>query len=148
MSYPGILRRRPLEIGREERVIANGNSAVPVSHGGHGFQIHQVHERIGRRFDPHRFNVAGEIHRLAQIHVAGGDLLAAQDAFEEAVRAAIKVVVDQDGVACLEHHEHGSLGGHAGSESKSGRAAFERGETGLQHLARRPATRNRVGKRR
>ena len=54
--------QRALEIGRQEGVIANGDGAVPVSHGGHRFQIHQVHERVGRRFDPHRFDIIGEIH--------------------------------------------------------------------------------------
>ena len=44
--------QRPLEIGREEGVVANGNGAVPVCRRGHRFQIHQVHERVGRRFDP------------------------------------------------------------------------------------------------
>jgi hypothetical protein len=76
---------------------------------------------------------------IAQIHVAGCDLLAAQDAFEEPVRAAVKVAVDQDGSPASNIMSTVVSAAMPVAKAKAGRAALERGETGLQRLARRIA---------
>ena len=61
-----------------------------------------------------------ELGEISQINVVGADLLIRQNRFEQAVGAAIKVVVHDDGVARFKHHEQGCFGGHAGRESETG----------------------------
>ncbi len=100
---------RPLKVRREERVVADGKSAVFVCQVRDRTKVHQVHQWICGGFDPDGFRPLGQrgaqFRRVAQIDVVRPDLFGPKDGLEQTVRAAIEVVVHDDAVTRLEHHE-------------------------------------------
>ena len=137
---------RPLEIGRQEGVVADADGAVTVRQLAHRRQVHQVHERVGGRLDPNRLRAARqlpfELIQPPQVDVVRLDPLVAHDGLEQAVGAAVQIVVNQNSVPRLEHHEHRGLGRHAGGEGEASGAALQRRQALFQRLAGRvPAPR-------
>ncbi len=73
--------------------------------------------------------------QIAQVHEVDLEPLLRHDAGEQAIGAAVQVVVDEQVVAGREQHQERRLGGHAGGEGEAEFAAFERGQAVLQGLA-------------
>jgi hypothetical protein len=119
--------------------VADGENAGRARHGGDGGQVHQVHARVGGRLDPDgaRGGAHCGAHRrfVAQIHVFDLDAALRQQG-EQAVGAAVQIVMDDEVLAGLEQHQQGGFGGHAGAEDESGGAVLQRGEAGFQGFAR------------
>ena len=77
--------QRPLQDGRGERAVADGDDvgAGHAGEGGDGGQVRDLHQRVGRRFDPHQAGVGTqggvEIVDVGHVHVAGLEAPFAED---------------------------------------------------------------------
>ena len=108
---------------------------------GNGFQIKDVHQGVGRRLRPDQFRVwtdrcpeGIQIPQIDKLHIQA---MLDRNGRQQAVRAAIQIVVDDDVVACGKEGDSRCLCRHACAEGKPVRTAFEGGDTVLQGLARR-----------
>jgi hypothetical protein len=130
---------RPLEVGGEKGVVANGEHAGLARDGSDGLEVDDVHEGVRGGFDPEGAGLGSdggadgvEVAQVDEVHL---DALVLNHVDEEAVGSAVEVVVDEEVVALVEHHEDGCLGGHAGCEGEPGGAVFEGGEAVFEGFA-------------
>ena len=113
--------------------------------GGEPGDVGDAQERVRGRLDPHdprRALLEGGLHRGQVAHVddAEADAPRAQDAGDEAMRAAVHVAAEEHLVAGAQHRpQQGVFGGEPRREREAVRAALDRGELPLQRGARRIA---------
>jgi hypothetical protein len=136
---------RLLQVGRGERVVDDQERVGLVRDGGDLGDVHDLEERVRRGLDPH------EVGRLPRDGRADGvgvgevdgvdrDAPRAEDARDEAVRARVGVVAEEDvGARTQERAQHDVLGLHAGGHRVGHGAALEAGERVLQAGAGRVA---------
>ena len=134
---------RPLERGRQERVVGDDQRAGPLCVPADGFQIGDPEQGIARRLDQDQLRAGGEgcRHgvRVRQVDELDLEKTAPLEPVEEPERAAVAVVGGDDPVAGVEQLARQSDRGHAGGGDYRAVAALglrERfGEGGARRVA-------------
>ena len=116
---------------------------MPLRERGHGLEVGDGEERVGGRLDEKRLDVwrdrllkCGDVIRVLK---RIGEAERVEHLVEDAERAAIDVLREEDAVARPEERQDGCDSGHAGAESEAVRAAFKVGDEFLKCRARRVA---------
>src|SRR5690606_29612845 len=103
--------------------------AVAAGDRGHGGDVDDLEQRVGRGFDPDQLRLRGErgLERGQVGHVDEAEVqpgAAPAHALEQAVAAAVDVVHRQHVVAAVEQLEDGGGGRHARGEGEAAAAAL------------------------
>ena len=132
---------RLLEDGSGEGAVANGEDVgtAEARHGGDRRQVGDLHQGIGRGFDPDQAGVGAqggvEIVDAGHVDVAGFEAPLAEDLADYFTQAPVDVVGRDDVVAGFESLDEGGGYGESGGETEGLFAAFEGGETFLERMA-------------
>ena len=125
-----------LAVGREERIVGDGDRACRLRDLADRGQIDDVQQRIAGRFDPDAFGLRR--HRLANVFgVAHADedeveTHVPEDGIEESVGAPVNVVSGDDLIARLkEVHRRGDRG-HSSTGGATIESSFQRGNVFLE----------------
>jgi hypothetical protein len=132
---------RALEVGRHESVVADDARADTVRRVRDGLQVRDDHDRVGRRLQKDHPRIIPDrgldVRDLRSVDEAELDLVVGEDAAEEAERAAVGIIGDDDVLAGLDEAESGVNRRHPGGESVAEARAFERREVLFEGEARR-----------
>ena len=132
---------RPLNRGAGERVVDDELCAVAVGELGGRRQVRQGEHGVGRRLDEQqlrrRLEGAGGRVEIAGVDVREVQPVPPQDALEVAIRAAVRVVGDDDVIARGEKGGDRRDGRHARGERERALAALNRRDVGFDGRARR-----------
>ena len=126
---------------RRKGVVRHRDDAVLAAKGGERFQVGELEQGVGRRFDhdhagfrPYR---RGDRLKVGQVDIAEGEPGAAHTyAVHEAEGSAIEIVAGDHMGARIDQLEDGGDGRHARREGKSLGTAFQIGDAAFESPAR------------
>ena len=115
---------------------------------GHGGDVGDAHQRIGRRLDEHRArrrrHRVGDALRIARVDVAERQPEVLEDLVEQAERSAVHVLAADDVIAGAEQLHDRVEAPHAARERESVTPVLERRDVSLERFARRDSCRART----
>jgi hypothetical protein len=134
----GAVIERALQIGGDEGRIDHQRQPVVMGDGGEGRKIGHFQSRIAQAFgedEPRlRPDRPGEGARVARIDETGGDAKARQGQLQQVDRAAIKRIRRHDmSAGAHQRRDREVEGGLTACRAEGTHAAFEGGQTLLQH---------------
>ncbi len=122
-------RERLLAIWRGKRIVDHGKRAVLAGKCADRPNIGQLHQRIGRRFQPNhacfRPQCRADLVRVGHIHKIKDKSKLGHDPLEQAIGTAIHIVAHDHMIACLEHQHQGGGGAQTGRKGERVGAAFQ-----------------------
>ena len=108
--------------------------------GADGFDVDDVHQWVGWRFDPHHFGVGidggFDVTRLCHRDEIDLDAESGIHFGQNAVRAAIQVIADDDFIAWIEQAQNRVCGRHPAAKAQAELGIFCCGQGVLQRRAR------------
>src|SRR5919199_1615102 len=135
----GAQLERTLAVRAGERVVDGHQDVALVRQLGHGGDIDQLEQRVGRAFKPDQFRALLErgldVVRARSIHKCETQPGPLEHAMEQSERAAVHIVRGDDVVARLEQMQQRVFGGHATGKGQPEAATVERGEAGFERRA-------------
>ena len=145
MSAPSVMGC--CRYGRGERVVDDDERAALVGDRGDGLDVDARQQRVRRRLQPHHRRVVGPVAgEGVDVGQVGGRPLHAERAphlGDQAERAAVGVVAEDDTTARRDEAQHVVLGGEPAGERQPVARRLQRGDARLQCGTRRVA-RSRV----
>ena len=128
--------QRALEKGAHKGVIDHQANPAPPRYFGNRANVYKGHHRVSRRFDENHSSFSSrcffDIVRLACINVAKLEPKVPQNFVEQAKRATVGVIADDDVIAPFEQRHHRIGGRHSGRECEARSATFERRQVLLE----------------
>ena len=138
--HVGAELERPLQVGRHERVVHDGDGAVLVGDRRRGDEVGDLEQRVRGALEEERLGPLGdgslEVVRTLALDDTVRDAEVGEDLVEHAVRPAVHVAGEHDLVARREEREHRGDGGHPRGEGEAARTALELGDEPLEGSSR------------
>ncbi len=128
----GAERDRLLQVRRGERVVDDDQGAAAMGELGDRLDVDAREQRVGRRLEPHHAGVVGPVVgervEVGEVDRRPREAERCPHLVDQAERAAVRVVAEQDPLALTQEAQDVVLGGEATGERQPVARLFERGE--------------------